>query len=73
LSTVAILCLNAAVVGYFLKDLSILERIIVGACAIALFFPSVETDVIGCIVVVVFMVKKWMEKRRTVRPHEPAV
>jgi len=73
LSTVAILCLNAAVVGYFLKDLSILERIIVGACAIALFFPSVEIDVIGCIVVVVFMVKKWMEKRRTVRPHEPAV
>jgi TRAP-type uncharacterized transport system fused permease subunit len=66
------LCLNAAVIGYFLKELSLLERIIVGACAIALFFPSVETDVIGCVVVMAFLVKKWVQKRRSIRKQAPA-
>jgi TRAP transporter 4TM/12TM fusion protein len=72
LSTLAILCLNAAVIGYFLDDLSKLERTIIGACAIALFFPSIETDIIGCVVVIAFLAKKWIEKRRSIRTPEPA-
>jgi TRAP transporter 4TM/12TM fusion protein len=64
LSIVAILCLNVAVVGYFMRDISTLERWIIGASAVILFFPSTETDVIGVVVVAVFLFKNWLQKRR---------
>ena len=63
-SILAILCLNVAVIGYFMRDLSKLERWIIGVCAVILFFPSPETDVIGCVVAVVFLIKNWIQKRR---------
>ncbi len=72
ISILAILCLNVAVVGYFMRDLSKLERYIVGACSIILFFPSPETDVIGCVVVVAFLIKNWVQKRRESAARMPA-
>jgi TRAP-type uncharacterized transport system fused permease subunit len=71
-SILAILCLNVAVIGYFMRDLSKLERYIVGVCSVILFFPSPETDVIGCVVVVVFLVKNWIQKRRESVARLPA-
>jgi TRAP-type uncharacterized transport system fused permease subunit len=66
LSILAVFFLNVAVVGYFMKDLSIstFERIVVGACAVLLFYPTWLTDVIGVIVIDAFLVKKSLERRR---------
>jgi TRAP-type uncharacterized transport system fused permease subunit len=66
LSILAIFFLNVAVVGYFMKDLSIstFERIVAGACALLLFYPSSLTDVIGVLIAVAFLAKKWAERRR---------
>jgi TRAP-type uncharacterized transport system fused permease subunit len=66
LSILAIFFLNVAVVGYFMKGISIstFERIVVGACAVLLFYPTWQTDVIGIVVLAAFMAKKWVERRR---------
>jgi TRAP transporter 4TM/12TM fusion protein len=64
LSSVAIFFLNVAVIGYFIKGISRLERIVVGACAVLLFYPSSQTDVIGVLVLTTFLAKKWVEHRR---------
>jgi TRAP transporter 4TM/12TM fusion protein len=66
ITLLAIFCLNVAVIGYFLKDLSFLERGVVGVCATLLFYPSSQTDVIGCLILTAFMAKKWIERRREV-------
>jgi TRAP transporter 4TM/12TM fusion protein len=67
LSAVAVLFLNVAVVGYFMRDLSTAERVFVGFCATMLFYPSSATDLIGCIAVAAFVAKKWVEKRKASR------
>ena len=64
LSFLAIFCLNVAVIGYFIKDLSTLERIVVGVCATLLFYPSSHTDVIGVVALTAFLAIKWTEHRR---------
>jgi len=64
LSFLAVFCLNVAVVGHFIRDISKLERYIVGAAALILFYPSDQSDLIGSLIVVGFMLKKWIEKRR---------
>ncbi len=66
LSILAIFSLNVAVVGYFMKGLSIstFERIVVGACAVLLFYPTWQTDVIGIVVLAAFMAKKLVERHR---------
>jgi TRAP transporter 4TM/12TM fusion protein len=68
LSFMAIFFLNVAVVGYFTRPLSSIERVLVGACATLLFYPSSATDVIGFSAVVAFLLKKWIEKRRNRTP-----
>ncbi len=67
LSAVAVLFLNVAVVGYFIRDLSTIERVVVGVCATLLFYPSPNSDLIGCAAVALFVAKKWFEKRRAAR------
>jgi TRAP-type uncharacterized transport system fused permease subunit len=64
LSFLAIFFLNVAVVGYFSRPLSAIERVVVGACATLLFYPSSSTDLIGFLAVAAFLVKKWFEKRK---------
>ncbi len=66
ITLLAIFCLNVAVIGYFLKDLSFLERCVVGVSATLLFYPSSQTDVIGCLILTAFLAKKWIERRREV-------
>jgi TRAP transporter 4TM/12TM fusion protein len=69
LSFLAVFCLNVAVVGHFIRDISKLERYIVGAAALILFYPSGQSDLIGSLIVVGFMLKKWIEKRREAKLH----
>ncbi len=69
ITLLAIFCLNISVIGYFLKPLSMLERVLVGVCATLLFFPSGRTDVIGCVVLGAYFVVKWIEHRKKARQH----
>ncbi len=64
LTFMAIFFLNVAVVGYFTRPLSKIERGLIGVCATLLFYPSSATDLIGFLAVVAFLVKKWIEKRK---------
>jgi TRAP transporter 4TM/12TM fusion protein len=64
LSFMAIFFLNVAVVGYFNKPLSSIERVLTGVCATLLFYPSSATDLIGSLAVTAFLAKKWFQKRR---------
>jgi TRAP-type uncharacterized transport system fused permease subunit len=72
LSFLAVFCLNVAVVGHFIRDISKLERCIVGAAALILFYPSNESDWIGSIIVIGFMLIKWIQNRRAARLHLPS-
>ncbi|MGE5257473.1 MAG: TRAP transporter permease [Hyphomicrobiales bacterium] len=69
LSFLAVFCLNVAVIGHFFRDLSKLERWIAGVSALILFYPSNESDLIGSLAVIGFIVKKWIDKRREARLH----
>ena len=40
-----------------------------GAAALILFSPSGQSDLIGSLIVVGFMLKKWIEKRREAKLH----
>lgn len=69
LSIMGIFFLNVAVIGYLTKAVSTLERIVVGAGAVLLFYPSSLTDVIGVLVIAAFLAKKWVERRRRPRVY----
>jgi TRAP-type uncharacterized transport system fused permease subunit len=73
LTALAIFCLNVAVIGYFFRDLAKLERWVVGAAAAMLFYPSGATDLIGSLIVIGFIVKKWFERRREARLHPTSI
>jgi TRAP transporter 4TM/12TM fusion protein len=64
LSFLAVFFLNVAVVGYFTANLSMVERIFLGACVSLLFYPSSATDLIGFLAVLAFLTKKWIERRK---------
>jgi TRAP transporter 4TM/12TM fusion protein len=64
LSFLAVFFLNVAVVGYFTRNLSTVERIFLGASVSLLFYPSSATDAIGFLAVLVFLAREWMEKRK---------
>jgi len=68
LSFLAVFFLNVAVVGYFTRSLSTVERIFLGACVSLLFYPSSATDLIGFLAVLAFLAKNWIEKRKNATP-----
>jgi TRAP-type uncharacterized transport system fused permease subunit len=45
-----ILCLNAAVVGFFARALSSVQRYVIGICAILLFYPSYSLSIIAAVI-----------------------
>jgi TRAP transporter 4TM/12TM fusion protein len=67
LSGVGVFFLNVGVIGYFKKDLSTLERWVVGVGAGMLFYPSPHSDIVGCLLVGGYLLKSRMIK------HRPAV
>ena len=66
-SALAILALNVATLGWFLRRLGILERLVLGAAAVLLFYPTSRTDVVGVLIVAGFFVRAWIERRRAAR------
>jgi len=65
-SFLAIFYLNAAVVGYFLRNLTVIERGIVGICAVLLFYPSDTLNMIVVLIPTVILAKVWIENRRRI-------
>ncbi|MCX5882026.1 MAG: TRAP transporter fused permease subunit [Deltaproteobacteria bacterium] len=63
-SFLAIFYLNAAVVGYFLRNLTAIERGIVGICAVLLFYPSDMLNMVVVLIPTVILAKIWIENRR---------
>jgi len=63
-SFLAIFYLNAAVIGYFLRNLTAIERGIVGICAVLLFYPSDTLNMIVVLIPTVILAKIWIENRR---------
>jgi TRAP transporter 4TM/12TM fusion protein len=64
---IGVIFLNVAVVGYLFGDLRTRERYIIGASAVLLFFPSTETDVVGCAVIAAVVLLQWIAFRRARR------
>ena len=60
-SIIGIICLAAAVIGYFLRVTNIFERLLLFAAAFLLIKPGLVTDIIGLIcigIVVIFQMRK---------------
>lgn len=60
----AIFYLNAAVIGFFLRNLTAIERGIVGICAVLLFYPSDTLNLVVVLIPTVILAKIWIENRR---------
>jgi len=55
--------LNTAVVGYFRRNLSTLERFVVGICAVLLFYPSYWMSVIAMVVSSPLLIRNFLKSR----------
>lgn len=64
ITALGILALNIATLGYFIRRLSLVERIAVGVSASLLFYPSSATDVAGVVLLAGFFVRMWLERRK---------
>ncbi len=64
LSVLAVIVLNVGVIGWFGKNLSIVERVVACGGALLLFYPSSNTDVAGCATIAAFLVWRVIAKRR---------
>jgi TRAP-type uncharacterized transport system fused permease subunit len=60
-SIMAVFYLNAAVVGYFIRNLTAVERGIVGICAVLLFYPSDTLNMAVVLIPTIILAKIWIE------------
>jgi TRAP transporter 4TM/12TM fusion protein len=58
-----VLCLNIAVVGHFRTGLAMVERYVMGACAVMLFYPSYTLSVIATVVTVPLLIRNILKGR----------
>jgi TRAP transporter 4TM/12TM fusion protein len=65
----AVLYLNVAVVGYFRRNLSPLERIVIGICAVLLFFPSYLLSVIAMVISTPMLIRAFIQSRPAAAPE----
>jgi TRAP-type uncharacterized transport system fused permease subunit len=63
------LYLNVAVVGYFRRNLSPLERIVIGICAVLLFFPSYLLSVIAMVISTPMLIRAFIQSRPAAAPE----
>ena len=63
-SIMAVFYLNAAVVGYFIRNLTNIERGIVGICAVLLFYPSDTLNMAVVLIPTIILAKIWIENRK---------
>jgi TRAP transporter 4TM/12TM fusion protein len=63
-SIMAVIFLNVAVVGYFVKPLSLPERIITGICAVLLFYPDTNMNWVAGVISGMLMIKNWTDAKK---------
>lgn len=63
-SILAVVYLNAAVVGYFIRNLTDIERGIIGICAVLLFYPSDTLNMAVALISTLILAKIWVETRK---------
>jgi TRAP transporter 4TM/12TM fusion protein len=68
LTILAVVFLNVAVVGYFFKKLSTVERWIVGVCAVLLFYPSIQMNLISGAISLIVVIRNWMSRNQDLVP-----
>jgi TRAP transporter 4TM/12TM fusion protein len=64
----AIFYLNVAVVGYFRKPLSTLERYVIGICAVMLFYPSYLLSVLAVVISTPLLIRTFIQTRPAAEP-----
>jgi TRAP transporter 4TM/12TM fusion protein len=64
----AIFYLNVAVVGYFRKALSTLERCVIGICAVLLFYPSYLLSVVAVVISSPLLIRTFLQTQSTAEP-----
>jgi TRAP transporter 4TM/12TM fusion protein len=71
-SIIGVICLGAAVIGYFVKETRLFERILLFAAAFLLIKPGLATDALGalCVAVVVFLELKGLKAQSAGRVQE---
>ncbi|RJR23817.1 MAG: TRAP transporter fused permease subunit [Desulfobacteraceae bacterium] len=62
-SIIAVFNLNVAVVGFFRKRFSAIERFLVGICAVSLFYPDIKANIVAAILSLIILTKKWIETK----------
>ncbi|MFH0785641.1 MAG: TRAP transporter fused permease subunit [Pseudomonadota bacterium] len=60
----AVFSVSVGMVGFFRKNLIMVERLIIGVAGILLFYPHTTINIVTGIVVIGFFVKKWLEVQR---------
>ncbi len=68
----AVLYLNVAVVGYFRRILSTVERIVLGICSVLLFYPSYLLSVIAVVISTPMLIRTFIQTRPAVEPVRSA-
>ncbi|MDW8045615.1 MAG: TRAP transporter permease [Nitrososphaerota archaeon] len=61
-ASIGILALAIASIGYFLRNLNIIERIVSGISAILLIHPEIMTDLIGYLLLAIVFVTQYTKK-----------
>jgi TRAP transporter 4TM/12TM fusion protein len=67
-SLLAVLALNVAVVGFFVDRFSALSRIILGGCAVSLFYPEIKMNAVSSLIVLIMIIKKSLTGGLRTRP-----
>ncbi len=62
----AVFSLNVSFVGYFRKTLTMVERTVIGACAVLMFYPNTTMNVLTAMVSVAILIKNQLEMRREI-------
>jgi TRAP transporter 4TM/12TM fusion protein len=62
----AVIFLNVAVVGYFMNNLLTLERFVIGICAVLLFYPDVNINLVAGVISSIFLIKNWMARKKEI-------
>ena len=68
---VSVVCLSAAIIGFFLRPLHFVERIMLMASAVALMLPGVLTDIVGLCLLAPVLVSQILKRRRMGASGDP--
>jgi TRAP-type uncharacterized transport system fused permease subunit len=62
-SAIGIACLAAAIEGWFVKNLNMIERLLIFAAGVAMIFPQTYMDIIGIVLASLIVIPKFIGRR----------